>query len=69
MQQSKNDDPCNHAYVKCKWERNAPSKDADGLGDIADEVLFVCLFCFIIEWDIREGKINNNLFQVRRMTW
>ena len=44
MQQSKNDDPCNHAYVKCKWERNAPSKDADGLGDIADEVLFVLLY-------------------------
>ena len=39
-------------------KRNAPSKDADSLGDVADEVfvVVVVVFCFITEWGIRERK-------------
>ena len=70
IQQSKNDGPYKHAYVKCKQKRNAPSKDADSLGDIADEI-FVCLFVFALLQNevLGKGKIKKNVFQVRKMTW
>lgn len=50
-------------------KRNAPSKDADSLGDVADEVLLLLLLFALLQNEVLgKGKIKKNVFQVRKIT-